>query len=1074
MNKEITAPPINKLQTMTSARLYFWLPIIMFTCFMLIIISTIGVGYYEHKKAVIDNSKAFILNDMTNLQREMQSYIQANDWEKAKEILSLRATVNHYQLLAAIDEKGKILQATDTSLINKNIDTLPKFAIDLISHSLINNEFKITQEQLTHNLLASLPLKFNLVSEEISASHVGSLLLIYDLSSKYQQLWQQTIKSNTPVIIIVLTLLVCILFLIRHYVLQPIQTIIAVTENVLKHKKNDYMLCDVKGQGEIAALAHSFNDMMVNRKKHELNLEVSHQQLTMALAELAAQKYAIDQHAIVSITDVKGTITYANDKFCQLSGYSKNELLGQNHRIVRSGFHNEAFYQKLYKTIKQGKVWHGDLCNKNSKGQLYWVETTIVPFTAGNKGSNSFIVIRTDITKQKQAEECLQFVLEGARAVIWDWNAVTNKFSYSERWTKMFGFVESEEGEDLNEWKKRIHPQDKTQCLSDLDDLLAGRKDFYENEHRMLCKDGHYKWVLDRGKVVSWGVDNKPLRVIGTYQDTSESKKITDSLRFSQKMDAIGQLTGGIAHDFNNILGIIMGSLELLQPKLVHDPKSEKLLDSAIKASCRASKLTSQLLDFSRNKGHEIQITNVNSLIHEMDDIFRHLAGNQIKLSYHLYEPLWPVNVESGDFHDAIVNIIINAHDAMPNGGSITIETKNIVLDNAFCLTQSDLSAGEYIEITIGDNGCGIPLNIQQKVFEPFFTTKPPGKGTGLGLAMVFGFAKRFNGSINVYSEVGLGTTFKLYLPKASGSPKTMGKTENKVGTNKNERIAKAQLRASETLLIVDDENDLVEVAKESLSGLGYTIFTANNAQQALAVLLKQPAINVLFSDVVMPGGMNGFELAQQVAQKYPSIKILLTSGFTGKAAMEHKFDETQFPLLAKPYSQANLALTVRELLGAVKVNESEYNLEIDQKATLRWRDEFSLGMKSIDGEHQHLCSFLEKCQQETIHGNKDSLLTHFDELLHHVQVHFIHEEQLMQSSCYTGLKNHHQVHQLLIKQFTKQKNKFFRSEIDGQELIDFFHHWLSEHVVDLDREFVNFYLKFKAKKAAAKKENCS
>lgn len=1062
MDKEINAPPRNEFKTVNSVRFYFWLPIIMFSCFTLIVMSALGVNYYDKKKQLIDNSKAFILNDMTNVQREMESHIRMNEWEEAKNMLSVRATTSNYQLLVVLDDKGQVLHATDLSLVNENINALPKLATNFISQQTENKTSKISQQRSDQKLLISLPLALNSLTGELGASKIGTLLLIYDLSSHYQQLWQQTIKSSTPLIVIVLTILAFISLLIRHYILRPIQAIVEVTEHFSKSNNNDYLLCGVEGKGEVATLAHSFNDMIIKRKKHETNLKESHQQLMLTLAELAAQKYAIDQHSIVSITDIKGTITYANDKFCQISGYSKKELLCQNHRIVRSGYHNEAFYQKLYDTIKQGKVWHGDLCNKNRTGQLYWVETTIVPFIGGSKEPNSFIVIRTDITKQKQAEERLQFALEGARAVVWDWNAVTNKFSYSKRWKEMFGFDAHEEGEDLNEWKKRIHPKDKEECLADLYDHLEGRKDFYENEHRMLCHDGKYKWILDRGKVVAWGANNEPIRVIGTYQDMSESKKITESLRFSQKMDAIGQLTGGIAHDFNNILGIIMGSLELLQPNLVDDPKSEKLIDSAIKASCRASKLTSQLLEFSRSKSDEIQILNVNSLIHEMDDIFRHLAGNQIKLSYHLYEPIWPINVESGDFHDAIVNIIINAHDAMPNGGVITIETKNVVLDNAFCVTQSDMPAGEYVEITIGDDGCGIPLEIQQKVFEPFYTTKPPGKGTGLGLAMVFGFAKRFNGAINVYSEVGQGAIFKLFLPKASGTPKKI------------EPLEQLDLKANETLLVVDDENDLIEVAKESLSRLGYKVFTASNAQQALAVLAKQSSIDAVFSDVVMPGGMNGFELAQQVAQHYPTIKILLTSGFTGKAAMEKEFDETQFPLLVKPYSQVNLALKMRELLGETNVNKAKSCPENTDKNTLGWKDEFSLGMKSIDGEHQHLCSLLEKCQQESVNGNKDSLHKHFNELLHHIQTHFKHEEQLMQSSSYTGFKNHHQVHQLLIKQLTKQKNKLLTGEINGQELIDFFHHWLTEHIFDLDREFVNYYLKFNVKKVTTNKESCS
>lgn len=1058
--------PLNDMKPINSISIGFWFPIIILFCLLLIIISALGINYYDKQKQLTDDAKEFIINDMLNVQREMESRIRKNEWITAKNILSVRATNSHYQLLVAIDENNTILHATDLALTNKNISALPEFLTAFITYQQLHSSLKISMKKSGQNLLAYLPLELSRLSDEIRSSQVGALVLIYNLDANYQQLWQQTFALSIPLIVFMLIILLFISLFIQHYVLRPIQAIADVAANFSRSNFHDdkFQLCDAKGHGEFAILANVFNDMMIKRKKHEIDLRRSYQQLTKTLTELEEQKYAMDQHSIVAIIDVERTITYANDKFCQISGYSKKELIGQNIKIVHSGYHPESFYQEIYNTINAGHVWNGKICNQNKAGRLYWFESTVVPFTGGGKKPTSFIVIRTDITKHKQVEESLQFALEGARAVVWDWDLLTNKFTYSARRKEMFGFEDIGSGESFSEWENYIHPADKDQCKAKLYAHIEGQKDFYENEHRMLCKDGQYKWVLDRGKVIAWAVDHKPLRVIGTYQDISESKQMDESLKFLQKMDAIGQLTGGIAHDFNNILGIIMGNLELLQLRLSDNPQSDKLVSSAIKAANRATKLTRQLLDFSRSKGNEIQLTNINSLIQEMEDVFLHLAGNQIKLTYCLYDPLWLVELDRGVFHDAIVNFIINSHDAMPNGGVITIETNNVVLDEAFCLAQIDMSAGEYVEITIRDNGCGIPLKIQQQIFEPFYTTKPPGKGTGLGLAMVFGFVKRFNGGITISSEVGVGTTFKIFLPKASC---TLEKTSDIKRIEDRKNIEKIKSSADETLLIVDDENELVNVAKESLKQLGYNIFIANNARQALGILAKKPDVALVFSDVVMAGSMNGFQLAKKITELYPHVKILLTSGYTGKAAMEQEFDETQHPLLYKPYSQNDLASKVRELLGESQISRAKTPRNDEKNIGFQWRDEYMFGLASVDVEHQQLFVLMNKCLQAN-DNNKDLLPAAINELLNYTKDHFAHEEQLMKSSGYPNLKNHRQIHQLLLKQFTKQKNEVFKDALKTEKLISFFHNWFVEHSINLDKVFVNYYLTVENKQNAA------
>lgn len=377
-------------------------------------------------------------------------------------------------------------------------------------------------------------------------------------------------------------------------------------------------------------------------------------------------------------------------------------------------------------------------------------------------------------------------------------------------------------------------------------------------------------------------------------------------LSHTQKMDAIGQLSGGIAHDFNNILSIIMGNLELLKLQMPQDEKSATRIDTIMKSSQRAANLTKQLLSFSRTNAESVTATDINRVISNMEDLITHSITPQVEVKNHLAEDLWLTAIDSGDFQDALVNLILNARDAMNGRGSLTIETKNSTLDAAYCSVNPNVKPGYYVQMAVSDNGDGITYENQERIFEPFFTTKEHDKGTGLGLPMVFGFISRSGGHIKVYSEPGIGTTFRLYLPKISGEINTVTQSN---------KPAMPSTRGSETLLVVDDEADLLELAKESLLEQGYQVITANGALQALEILAEEPTINLLFSDVVMPGGINGYELAEKVSAKYPEVKILLTSGFTEKAVAQNGLAKFDTDLLSKPYSQEGLLQNIRSKL---------------------------------------------------------------------------------------------------------------------------------------------------------------
>ncbi|MES0326551.1 MAG: ATP-binding protein [Gammaproteobacteria bacterium] len=389
-------------------------------------------------------------------------------------------------------------------------------------------------------------------------------------------------------------------------------------------------------------------------------------------------------------------------------------------------------------------------------------------------------------------------------------------------------------------------------------------------------------------------------------KEMAERKKAEDAQRRSQKMDAIGQLTGGIAHDFNNILAVILGNLELLEQQVPADDKILKRIAAMNKAGQRAVDLTKQLLSFSRRQATQLTVTNINQVLGEMESLLARSLTPEVEVEHQFADKLWLTEIDPGDFEDALLNLSINARDAMAGHGHLTIETRNATLDTTYCAQNTGARPGQYVQLSVSDNGEGIPIEQQELIFEPFFTTKDQGKGTGLGLAMVYGFVKRSGGYINVYSEPGIGTTFRLYLPRAYGDEQLV---------KLNDEQAEDLPRGQETILAVDDEALLLELTRESLEALGYRVLTASDGWQALARLDEEPSIDLLFSDVVMPGGINGYELAEQATTNRPELKVLLTSGYTEKVMAHNGYARFNENLLSKPYNRADLAERVRAIL---------------------------------------------------------------------------------------------------------------------------------------------------------------
>jgi PAS domain S-box-containing protein len=393
--------------------------------------------------------------------------------------------------------------------------------------------------------------------------------------------------------------------------------------------------------------------------------------------------------------------------------------------------------------------------------------------------------------------------------------------------------------------------------------------------------------------------------------EVAERLKAEEALRQAQKMEAIGQLTGGIAHDFNNLLTIIVGNIELLQRRLPDDSaRLRRAADSAMQGARRAATLTQRLLAFSRRQPLSPKPLDANKLVAEMSELLRRTLGETVVLEAVLAGGLWRTQADPNQLENAILNLAVNARDAMPDGGKLTIETANARLDEAYVAALAEpLPAGQYVLIAVSDTGTGMDKATIEKVFEPFFTTKAVGKGTGLGLSQVYGFVRQSNGHVRIYSEPGDGTTIKIYLPRLVGADPEADEAPAAAG---------ATMRGEgETVLVVEDEHELRHYTTETLRELGYTVLEAPDGQAALDIVDRHPEIALLFTDVVLAGGINGRALADEALRRRPGLKVLFTTGYTANAIVHHGRLDPGVNLIGKPFTYAELAARVRSVIDA-------------------------------------------------------------------------------------------------------------------------------------------------------------
>ncbi len=656
----------------------------------------------------------------------------------------------------------------------------------------------------------------------------------------------------------------------------------------------------------------------LTRDNAALERRVAERTSTLQASEAQFRTLAETMPGFVFMADPAGANTYANPQYAAFCGITDADLHGDGWAGVVHPDERDSTLAAWKSRIAAGQPYEIEHRFRRHDGIYRWFLIRSLPLRGATGAITGWIGTATDIDERKQAEAALAEVnitLEkrvAARAseldkifrLSRDILAVSNAegrfLNLSPAWERITGIpVEQAIGRLFTDF---IHPDDIAHTAANGGELLNAGQPINDLENRYRRADGSWAWLSWRAAPHS---DDGLAYNVG--RDITEERAREEQLRQSQKMELVGQLTGGVAHDFNNLLTVILGSLEMLQRGLPGaEPRITRRLETAMEGARRAATLTHRLLAFSRRQPLAPEALDVNRLIAGMSDMLHRSLGEPIAIEIIPAAGLWPALADANQLENAILNLAVNARDAMPDGGRLTIETQNSSLDEAYTAAISDLQPGQYVQISVTDTGTGMSEAVRAQVFEPFFTTKPVGQGTGLGLAQVYGFIKQSGGHAAISSEPGQGTTIKLYLPRLHGEA---------AAPPPRETTAAPLVGRGETILLVEDEEGVRNFAAEILGDLGYRIVAAENAATALALADAHPDITLLFTDVVLTGGMNGRLLANELQRRRPGLIVLFTTGYTSDAIIHHGRLDEGINFLGKPFTAASLAQTIRKLL---------------------------------------------------------------------------------------------------------------------------------------------------------------
>ncbi|OLL28929.1 hybrid sensor histidine kinase/response regulator [Burkholderia sp. SRS-W-2-2016] len=625
---------------------------------------------------------------------------------------------------------------------------------------------------------------------------------------------------------------------------------------------------------------------------------------------------SVSDYAVIGLAP-DGTVRTWNVGGESIHGFKATEVIGQSFEI----FHTEEDRRQgsaaaaLDVARRNGRVEsEGWRVRKN--GSRFWANVVITVLRDDHGNVLGFGKIVRDMTDKRRAHEA---VVESERRFRMLVNGVTDYAIFMlspegivTNWNAGARRIKGYDADEIigSHFSRFYTPDDAKAGLPQRGLSIAAREGRFEAEGWRVRKDGRRFWahvVIDairdeQGELAGFA---KITRDITERMEASRALEQTRAALFqAQKMEAVGKLTGGVAHDFNNVLQVLRGNLELLDSRHHRDAWTRDRVYKAIDAVERGSKLASQLLAFGRQQPLQPVVINLAAALRGMDDLLRRALDETVSIETVVAGGLWNTLVDIHQLENVVLNLAINARDAMPQGGKLTMELSNAMLDDDYVASVPELAAGQYVLLAVTDTGTGMPPDVKSRAFDPFFTTKPEGRGTGLGLSTAYGFVKQSGGHIGIYSEPGHGTTIKIYLPRSTGEavePPPRARGAVKGGT--------------EVILVVEDDRKVQSTAIDTLTGLGYRVLKADDAQEALTVLRSGVDVDLLFSDVVMPGPLRSPEMAAQAVLLQPNMKVLFTSGYTQNAIVHGGRLDPGVELLSKPYSREQLARKIRQLL---------------------------------------------------------------------------------------------------------------------------------------------------------------
>ncbi len=632
--------------------------------------------------------------------------------------------------------------------------------------------------------------------------------------------------------------------------------------------------------------------------------------LSLKLAERFRQDRArlmeiLDQAPLlVAIRDLKGRLQMVNAENGRWVEANQAEWYG---KTVREIFGDGEFADRHEaldnEVIATGRPAQGELVMPNGNDPRTLLCLKFPLFDAHGR-LQKIGAVAIDITEQRRLSAAMERIFTSSIDLIFVMSSKGDILRVSPSVQAILGYTPEEViGQNAIRF---VHPDDLEAAREEMRIARRGRstRNF---ETRYIHKDGYAVPLSWTGV---WSEEGMQHFFIG--RDMTERLKLEQELRQAQKMEAIGQLTGGIAHDYNNLLTVILGNTEILAEMLRDQPELHSLAQLALDAADRSATLTQRLLAFGRRQALESRPTDVNELLTDMTDLMIVTVGEQVKIDLRLGEDLWTPKFDRNQFETAILNLAANARDAMPKGGTLTIKTSNVVLDEDYIALNPTAAPGEYVGVSVTDTGTGMPPEILARVFEPFFTTKEVGKGTGLGLSMIYGFVKQSGGHVTIYSEPGRGTVVRLYFPRTDAP--------SIVPSLRDAAAAQELPTGSESILLVEDDPLVRAHTEKQLITLGYRVKTADKGPRALELLDEGLKPDLLFTDVVMPDGMNGWQLAEEIRRRIPGMKVLFTSGYTHGTIAGEDGPAPGTGFLGKPFRRAELAAKLRELLNSSSV----------------------------------------------------------------------------------------------------------------------------------------------------------